>query len=54
VQGRAEDLHGAAGQPQAVLYLPLAHHFEQKFHVAHRPVETDGAARAASRIAELI
>ena len=71
------------------LYFPLAHHFEQNFHVAHRldrygagrrmdyattdpdtiaaaiaadirravdyrPVETDGAARAARLIAELV
>jgi predicted glycosyltransferase len=71
------------------LYFPLAHHFEQNFHVAHRlgrynagrrmefatatpeviadaiaaelgrevdyrPVETDGAARAAGLIAELL
>jgi hypothetical protein len=71
------------------LYFPLAHHFEQNFHVAHRldryragrrldyattdpdaiadaiaadvgrtvdyrPVATDGAARAASLIAELM
>ena len=70
------------------LYFPLAHHFEQNFHVRHRldrygparrmdyaatdpdgiaramveeigreidyrPVETDGAARAARLIAEL-
>ena len=77
----------AAGRP--FLYFPLAHHFEQNFHVHHRlrqykagrrmefatatpeviadaiateigrevdyrPVETDGAARAASLIAELV
>jgi pimeloyl-ACP methyl ester carboxylesterase/predicted glycosyltransferase len=77
----------AAGRP--FLYFPLAHHFEQNFHVAHRldryhagrrmefatatpeliaaavateigrrvdyrPVETDGATRAASLIAELL
>ena len=77
----------AAGRP--FLYFPLAHHFEQNYHVAHRldryragrrmdfatatpeviaaaiaaeigrevdyrPVETDGAARAAGRIAELL
>jgi len=71
------------------LYFPLAHHFEQCFHVEHRlrryragrrmdyaasdpdaiaaamveelgraaaslPVETDGAARAAALLAELI
>jgi len=71
------------------LYFPLAHHFEQNFHVAHRldryragrrmdyatsdpdaiaaaiadelgsavdyrPVETDGAARAATLIADLL
>ncbi|HEX2157988.1 MAG TPA: alpha/beta fold hydrolase [Actinomycetes bacterium] len=77
----------AAGRP--FLYFPLAHHFEQNFHVHHRlrqydagrrmefatatpeviaaaiaaelgrevayrPVETDGAARAASLIAELL
>jgi pimeloyl-ACP methyl ester carboxylesterase/predicted glycosyltransferase len=71
------------------LYFPLAHHFEQNFHVAHRlgrynagrrmdfatatpevvadaiateigrevdyrPVETDGASRAAALIAELL
>ena len=77
----------AAGRP--FLYFPLAHHFEQNFHVPHRlrqygagrqmefatatpeviaaavaaeigrqvayrPVETDGATRAASLIAELL
>jgi UDP:flavonoid glycosyltransferase YjiC (YdhE family) len=77
----------AAGRP--FLYFPLAHHFEQNFHVHHRlrqygagrrmdfatatpeviaaavadeigrdvryrPVETDGAARAASLIADLL
>ena len=77
----------AAGRPFP--YFPLAHHFEQNFHVAHRlgrynagrrmefatatpeviadaiaaeigrpvdyrPVETDGAARAASLLAELL
>jgi pimeloyl-ACP methyl ester carboxylesterase/predicted glycosyltransferase len=77
----------AAGRP--FLYFPLAHHFEQNYHVTHRlrqygagrrmdfatstpeviaatiadelgrevsyrPVETDGAARAASLIAELL
>ena len=77
----------AAGRP--FLYFPLAHHFEQNFHVHHRlrqynagrrmefatatpeviaaaiaaeigrpvdyrPVETDGAARAASLLAELL
>jgi pimeloyl-ACP methyl ester carboxylesterase len=77
----------AAGRP--FLYFPLAHHFEQNFHVHHRlrrydagrrmdfatatpetiaaavaseigrrvdyrPVETDGAARAAGLIAELL
>jgi pimeloyl-ACP methyl ester carboxylesterase/predicted glycosyltransferase len=77
----------AAGRP--FLYFPLAHHFEQTFHVSHRlarygagrrmefasatpeviaaaiadeigrpvayrPVETHGAARAASLIAELL
>ena len=77
----------AAGRP--FLYFPLAHHFEQSYHVAHRlerynagrrmdfatatpeaiaaaiadeigrpvdyrPVETDGATRAASLIAELL
>ena len=77
----------AAGRP--FLYFPLAHHFEQNFHVAHRlarygagrrmdfasatpeviaaaiaeevgrpvayrPVETDGAARAAALLAELL
>ena len=71
------------------LYFPLAHHFEQNYHVAHRldryragrrmdfatatseviadaiaavvgrpvdsrPVETDGAARAANLIAQLV
>jgi hypothetical protein len=71
------------------LYFPLAHHFEQNVHVAHRldryragrrmdyatttpeviadaitaelgrtvdyrPVETDGAARAAALLAELL
>jgi pimeloyl-ACP methyl ester carboxylesterase/predicted glycosyltransferase len=77
----------AAGRP--FLYFPLAHHFEQNYHVPHRlaqydagrrmdfatatpeviaaavaseigrrvdyrPVETDGAVRAASLIAELL
>ena len=78
----------AAGRP--FLYFPLAHHFEQNFHVRpppatstapaaawtspaatpeviaaaiadeigrqvdYRPVETDGATRAASLIAELL
>jgi pimeloyl-ACP methyl ester carboxylesterase/predicted glycosyltransferase len=77
----------AAGRP--FLYFPLAHHFEQNYHVAHRldrynagrrmdfatatpeviaaaiadeigrpvdyrPVETDGATRAAGLIAELL
>ena len=77
----------AAGRP--FLYFPLAHHFEQNFHVHHRlrrynagrrmdfatatpeviaaaiaqeigrpvdyrPVETDGAARAARLLAELL
>jgi predicted glycosyltransferase len=77
----------AAGRP--FLYFPLAHHFEQNFHVPHRlrrynagrrmdfasatpeviaaavateigrqvdyrPVETGGAARAASLLAELL
>jgi pimeloyl-ACP methyl ester carboxylesterase len=77
----------AAGRP--FLYFPLAHHFEQNYHVAHRlrqynagrqmdfatatpeviatavadeigrqvayrPVETDGATRAASLIAQLL
>jgi predicted glycosyltransferase len=78
----------ALGKP--FLYVPLRHHFEQNFHVAHRldryqagtrisfddvidpdalaeamgkelarepayrPVETGGAARAASMLAELL
>jgi UDP-N-acetylglucosamine:LPS N-acetylglucosamine transferase len=77
----------AAGRP--FIYVPLRHHFEQNFHVAHRlrrygagrrmdydainpdslasaiaeelgrrpdyrPVETDGAARAAAMIADLL
>jgi UDP-N-acetylglucosamine:LPS N-acetylglucosamine transferase len=77
----------AAGRP--FLYFPLAHHFEQNYHVPHRlgrynagrrmdfaaatpeviaaavaaelgrqvayrPVETDGAARAAGLIADLL
>jgi pimeloyl-ACP methyl ester carboxylesterase len=77
----------AAGTP--FIYVPLRHHFEQNFHVAHRlsrhragrridydalepdlladaiateigrqtdyrPVETDGAARAAAMLAELL
>jgi UDP-N-acetylglucosamine:LPS N-acetylglucosamine transferase len=77
----------AAGR--AFLYVPLRHHFEQNFHVAHRlerhgagrrldydtltpesladaiaaeigrepaylPVPSDGAARAAAMLAELI
>jgi hypothetical protein len=82
-------VHGADREPPPFLYFPLAHHFEQNFHVAHRldrrgaarrmnfatsdldtiaqaiaaeagrtvdyrPVVTDGAARAASLIAELV
>ena len=78
----------AAGRP--FLYIPLRHHFEQNFHVAHRldrygagraaglrdprprtcsprrspprsgratsyrPVASDGAARAADMLAELL
>ena len=77
----------AAGTP--FIYVPLARHFEQQIHVAHRlaqyragrrvdypaidpeylaeaiiteidrpvdyrPVETDGAARAAALLAELL
>ena len=77
----------AAGRP--FIYVPIRHHFEQSFHVAHRldryqaglrmdygdlepdrladavvaelgrtpsylPVTTDGAARAADRLAELL
>jgi predicted glycosyltransferase len=77
----------ATGRP--FVYVPLRHHFEQNFHVAHRlrrhragrrmdydtinpdsladaiaseigrpvdyrPVETDGAARAAAMLAELL
>ena len=87
--GRARDHHGARRGKRPFLYFPLAHHFEQYFHVRHRleryragtcmdfattdpesladaivralstpvrsrPVETDGAARAARLVADLL
>jgi len=89
VQGGLTTCMELAANRRPFLYFPLAHHFEQNFHVAHRlarhragrrmdyattgpdaiaeaiateigravdyrPVETDGAARAASLIAELL
>jgi UDP-N-acetylglucosamine:LPS N-acetylglucosamine transferase len=87
VQGGLTTTMELAANRRPFLYFPLAHHFEQNFHVRHRldryraghrmdyatsdpdtiaaiaaeigcpvdyrPVETDGAARAASLIAEL-
>ena len=89
VQGGLTTTMELAAAKRPFLYFPLAHHFEQNFHVRHRldqydagrhmtyattgvedlaaaiaaevsrkvdyrDVETDGAARAASMIAELI
>ena len=89
VQGGLSTCMELVANRRPFLYLPLAHHFEQRYHVAHRldryqagrrmdyassdpdtiaeaiaaelgrtvdyrPVETDGAARAASLIAELL
>jgi pimeloyl-ACP methyl ester carboxylesterase/predicted glycosyltransferase len=89
VQGGLATCMELAANRRPFLYFPLAHHFEQNFHVAHRldryragrrmdyaasdpdaiaaaiaaevgrpvdyrPVETDGAARAATLIAELL
>jgi predicted glycosyltransferase len=89
VQGGLTTCMELTANRRPFLYFPLAHHFEQNFHVAHRldrhgagrrmnfatsdpdaiaqaiaaevghtvdyrPVVTDGAARAASLIADLI
>jgi predicted glycosyltransferase len=89
VQGGLTTCMELTANRRPFLYFPLAHHFGQNFHVAHRldrhqagrrmdyatsdpdaiaaaiaahvgrevdyrPVETDGAARAASLIAELV
>jgi pimeloyl-ACP methyl ester carboxylesterase/predicted glycosyltransferase len=89
VQGGLTTTMELTASRRPFLYFPLAHHFEQNFHVRHRldryqagrrmdyatsdpdviadaiaaeigravdyrPVETDGAARAASLIAELL
>jgi pimeloyl-ACP methyl ester carboxylesterase/predicted glycosyltransferase len=89
VQGGLTTCMELTANRRPFLYFPLAHHFEQNFHVAHRldrygagrrmdyattdpdaisaaiaadvgrtvtyqPVATDGAARAASLIAELV
>jgi pimeloyl-ACP methyl ester carboxylesterase/predicted glycosyltransferase len=89
VQGGLATCMELAANRRPFLYFPLAHHFEQRFHVAYRldryragrrmdyaasdpdaiaaaitaeigrvvdsrPVETDGAARAAGLIAELL
>jgi len=89
VQGGLSTCMELVANRRPFLYFPLAHHFEQRYHVAHRldryqagrrmdyassdpdtiaeaiaaelgrtvdyrPVETDGAARAASLIAELL
>jgi pimeloyl-ACP methyl ester carboxylesterase/predicted glycosyltransferase len=89
VQGGLTTTMELAANRRPFLYFPLAHHFEQNFHVRHRldryragrrmdyatsdpdaiadaitaeigrtvdyrPVETDGATRAASLIAELL
>jgi pimeloyl-ACP methyl ester carboxylesterase/predicted glycosyltransferase len=89
VQGGLTTCMELTANSRPFLYFPLAHHFEQNFHVAHRldrhragrrmdyatidadgiagaiaaeigrpvdyrPVATDGAARAASHIAELL
>ena len=89
VQGGLTTCMELTANRRPFLYFPLAHHFEQNFHVAHRldrhragrrmdyatsdpdaiaaaiaagigcavdyrPVETDGAARAAKLIAQLV
>jgi pimeloyl-ACP methyl ester carboxylesterase/predicted glycosyltransferase len=89
VQGGLTTCMELTANRRPFLYFPLAHHFEQNFHVAHRldrhragrrmdyattdpdaiaaaivaqlgstvdyhPVDTDGATRAASLIAELL
>jgi len=89
VQGGLTTCMELVANRRPFLYFPLAHHFEQNFHVTHRldryqagrqmdyaasdpdaiaaaiaaeigrtvnyrPVETDGAARAARLIAELL
>jgi UDP:flavonoid glycosyltransferase YjiC (YdhE family) len=89
VQGGLTTCMELTANRRPFLYFPLAHHFEQNFHVAHRldryragrrmdyatsdpdaiaaaiadelgsavdyrPVETDGAARAATLIADLL
>jgi UDP:flavonoid glycosyltransferase YjiC (YdhE family) len=89
VQGGLTTCMELVANRRPFLYFPLAHHFEQHFHVAHRldryhagrrmdyasadpdaiataiaaeldrtvdyrPVATDGAARAAALIAELL
>jgi pimeloyl-ACP methyl ester carboxylesterase/predicted glycosyltransferase len=89
VQGGLTTCMELTANRRPFLYFPLAHHFEQNFHVAHRldryragrrmdyattdpdtiaaaiaaelgrpvdyrPVETDGAARAASLLAQLV
>ena len=89
VQGGLSTCMELTANRRPFIYVPLAHHFEQSFHVAHRleryragrrmtyatttpdllaaaiaeelgrdiayrPVETDGAARAAKLIAELV
>ena len=89
VQGGLTTCMELTANRRPFLYFPLAHHFEQNFHVAHRldrhragrrmdyatsdpdaiaaaiadelgsavdyrPVETDGAARAATLIAGLL
>ena len=89
VQGGLSTCMELTANRRPFLYFPLAHHFEQNFHVAHRldrhragrrmdyastdstaiadaitaeinravdyrPVATDGAARAANLIAELV
>jgi UDP-N-acetylglucosamine:LPS N-acetylglucosamine transferase len=85
VQGGLSTCMELTANRRPFLYFPLAHHFEQNFHVAHRlnryqagrrmdyassdpdaiaaelgrpvdyrPVETDGAARAANLIAQLL
>ena len=89
VQGGLTTCMELTANARPFLYFPLAHHFEQNFHVRHRverygagrhmdyaqsppeviaaaiaaeigrevtykPVETDGAARAAALLSELI
>jgi UDP-N-acetylglucosamine:LPS N-acetylglucosamine transferase len=89
VQGGLTTAMELTANRRPFLYFPLAHHFEQNFHVRHRlerygagrrmdfdestpeliaaaisdeigrevdyrPVETDGATRAATRIADLL